>query len=217
MFSFCRCTKLASPTSSSTPARRRTMHWKAAVLYVSDVLLCNFVFFPCMVCYWRGIWDLTGVYIFPERTPLNHWIATLIGFTTLAGYWLYPLAQDFFSVRRTTSPVLYVIGTRLCIFVYAIPQMMLWRGVWSLGDYYLGTSVQLAAAFLACCYALLITFRSTRTLMFSPMIVIRDTREDVLVPSTRFHAQVCIVLLVTVVCGVCFCLHFLSNGYRYCV
>jgi len=108
---------------------RRQWPWK-----VADCTLCIFVFFPSMVFYWRGIWDLLGVYIYPDNEPLCHWVITGIGSCTILSYGIFPLLTQALEGSRKS---VYVLVTRTFMFIHGDLSMTYWRGVWMLGDYYL--------------------------------------------------------------------------------
>jgi len=58
--------------------------------HVADSLLCLLVFFPSMLCYWRGIWDLYGVYLFPDDPLWCDWATFALGCGALLGYFYQP-------------------------------------------------------------------------------------------------------------------------------
>ena len=159
-------------------------------IQTADVLLCNFVFFPALVCYWRGLWDLLAVYIYPGQKPLNHWMVTLIGSFSILGYFVFPLVDAYYSQIKHTSSTLYFIGTRFCLFVYGVISLAYWRGVWELFDYYLGKNPIPAMALFVCSFMLLAGCRACRTTIYSPVVIYLDTRKNVLVPATCFRSKV---------------------------
>jgi hypothetical protein len=166
------------------------MYWKKGVLIGVDVLLANFVLFPCIICYWRGVWQLYDMYVFPSIIPLSDWVTITIGAVSLAGYFLYPLSGSVVSQLRDSHPVWCFILTRVSFFIYAPFQLAVWNGVWGLADYYLTTNPSIAAGALLCGYVVLVVLRTSRSVLYPPVIVVVDTRDDALQPNLRFDSQV---------------------------
>ena len=109
---------------------------KESCLRAADSFLALILFFPAMVCYWRGIWDLMGNAIALER-PLQDWVACAIGGCTVFGYFLHPWMG---RVLSTSKRWVYVVMSRIYLFFFAAVYMTYWRGVWSLGDWYMVNS-----------------------------------------------------------------------------
>ena len=155
---------------------------------VADSVLCLLLFFPSMLFYWRGIWDLFGVYVYPDDEPKNHWVTTGIGACSIIGYFVYPLLDRLFTSR---SGFVYILVSRVALYVYGVFAMAYWRGVWCLADYYLlQFGWEGGAIGLVISHTLLLLLRSSRSAIFPPFSVILDTRDDVLIPATRFQTKV---------------------------
>lgn len=157
---------------------------------LADSTLVIFLFFPSMVFYWRGIWDLYGVYIVPYEIPEHQWwIVTGFGACSIVGYFAAPFLSYLLSF--TQSKVLRAIAIRVYLFAFAILAMAYWRGVWGVADVYLlelGWSVSVAG--LCISHGFLLVLRCSRTTIFPPFIVNLDTRKDVLGVSTCFQTEV---------------------------
>ena len=95
-------------------------------LHALDCALSLFLFFPSMLAYWRGIWDLLGVYIIPEQEPLCHWLTTGLGACALLNYFTLPLLDHWLSRDRRLT---YFLVTRLHMVVMGLLNMAYWRGV----------------------------------------------------------------------------------------
>ncbi len=157
-------------------------------LYIGDALLCSFLFFPLMVSYWRGIWDLWGAYIIPDQPEIQNWVLLGIGSATISGYFCHPLLA---YVLRDSGKWAYIIASRLYMVVFASIQMAYWRAVWSLEDHYLlPLGWYVAPIQYVVCATVLLVCKCHRTVIFSPLVVPLDIRPDVLIPSTKFGVQV---------------------------
>ena len=65
------------------------------LLKVLDIVLILFVLHPCMVLYWRGIWDLWGVYVNPKPFPANQWKILCVSCSTIFGYFIGPKLNEY--------------------------------------------------------------------------------------------------------------------------
>ena len=174
---------------------RLSVSCRHALLVAADSALALFVFFPSLISYWRGIWDLIGVYIFPGREPLNHWTTAAIGSMSIFGYFLLPwlknTLQPLKKSKRRSTRILYFISSRCYMYLYAAFYMAFWRGLWSLGDHYMlpygwkGDLIMLVSL-----YAVLALLRSARTIIFPPYVVTLDTRNGLMEASTRLGMKV---------------------------
>jgi len=169
---------------------------------VVDNAICLFVFFPSFVFYWRGIWDLLGVYVFPGQEPLCHWTIAGIGAFTIFGYAAFPLLEHALPRKKTLfNKILFLISTRLVMFVYGGLSMSFWRGIWLACDFYLIQYGWLGAlvSFIIC-YGIMVVLQVTRTCIFPPFFTNPDTRprEELLAVYTRFGTKVYLLY--------CFCI-----------
>lgn len=158
-------------------------------LHISDSLLCIFILFPANLLYWRGTWDLWGVYINPKPYyPAPQWILLAVSLTSfIVGYFLFPLLDWTINKKRTLS---YFTATRACLWIYGAFYMSYWRAVWETVDYYVPSGVLACLLQFVVTYGILLALRSARTCIFSPFYVSLDTRDNVLLHDTRFNTSV---------------------------
>lgn len=163
--------------------------------HFADSSLCLLVFFPSMVFYWRGIWDLFGVYISPSSVLTCNWVVFGIGCLTILEYFLHPAIRYF--LQNVRSRFVYVIISRVYMYFSGVILMAYWRGVWTLADYYLQKyGWQSGLVGLLTCYPLLVLSVTSRSVIFPPFIVNLDTGPNVLVPSTKFQTQVNLLVVM---------------------
>jgi hypothetical protein len=153
-----------------------------------DCCINILVIFPAIICNWRGTWDVLGVYIFPDQTPLNHWVTTAIGFCSVfLGYFIFPPLGN--RLRGCRHGV-FLVGSRLAMYVYSILFICIWRGVWNLLDHYMTSNWRLSLIGYFICSLILLVFRSFRAAMWPPLIAFLDKKQAVLVPAPRFGTKV---------------------------
>jgi len=157
-------------------------------LTVVDTLWAFFVCFPILCSYWRGSWDLLGYYILPGYEPLNYWVMTAVGATYVGTFWFLPQIERYLH-SSGTSRVKYVIISRALLMYQGLLFMFLWRGVWGLAEYYLGTELTHAWIWMAFTLVLLMLLGVLRSTLWPPYFVCVDTRKDLLKPIARFGSQ----------------------------
>ena len=156
-------------------------------LQAGDSILCCFLFFPCMLCFWRGIWDLTGFYLNPDNTVEGDWLIFGVGCCSIVGYFTHPLLDKYLP---RSNKILYVVVTRVYMYLHAILYMSYWRGVWELGEKYISEDRQVNLVLFVTFLLILLLLRSFRSALFPPFCVVLDTRDDLLEPAPRFGSKV---------------------------
>ena len=175
----------------SGPGPSRPLHYftqrKRFILQSGDSCLCLFIFFPAMVAYWRGIWDFSGALINPGGEALGEWRIVGIGSLGFLGYGILPWLKKCAGERNS---VRYIIVSRVFMYFHGACNMMYWRSVWLLADWYIepGWKNDLRAIILTA-FPLLIS-RGFRNTIFPPFYTALDTRKDLLEPFTRFGSKV---------------------------
>ena len=159
-------------------------------LHVCDVLCTVFVFFPLMVMYWRGIWDLWGVFIFPNDPYKRTMICVPIGSLSVFFHFAAPAVERSLRSYKKASRKCYYFLVRVYMYAYSTFYMCYWRSVWETADLYMSGETWAHGVTWLVCWMLLICFGVMRTAIFPPYIINLDTRDDVLGVYTRFSAKV---------------------------
>ncbi len=158
------------------------------LLQTGDTIFCCFLFYPLMLCYWRGIWDLWGVWINPEDEIFWDWITFAVGSCSALGYFLLPVLNRYLNREHRVK---FVVVTRIYMYLQAALYVCYWRGGWVLGDYYYtGQGWQYALISLTVCLLLLLSLRGLRMVVFPPLCTSLDTRPDLLDANPRFGTLV---------------------------
>jgi len=152
-------------------------------LRAADSVLALLIFFPSLVIYWRGSWDLIQSIIFPGREPLCWWVITAIGCCKVFSYYAIPLFNKYITPDKKWT---YIIVGRLFLILHGALYMFIWRGVWGLGDYYVTNEWKWALVQTYVVIAVLILFRVLRHAMWPPFVTALDKHTKVFVASNRF-------------------------------
>ena len=158
-------------------------------LCITDSCLSLFVFFPLAILQWRGTWDLQDLYFVPNNIFVSSWYSLCAG---TVGSILMQIWQPFFN--NTVSPsdgVLYLIVSRLHLYVCSWVVLCYWRGMWNLLDLYLTEAWPNSVAILVVCQLITFATRTSRNNVGLPVsIPMLDTDDDLLAPDTAFKSNV---------------------------
>jgi hypothetical protein len=159
-----------------------------AWLRLADSVITFFVFWPFLVACWRGTWDLVGHYMIPQYPLASRWAILGLGMCGAPiGYFIFPSLGKYLKKK---NKVTYYVGSRIAMYVYSILYMTLWRGVWTLLDYYVEEDPFWLYSSTAFFYLLAVCLRLVRAIMWPPMVTMLDHRHSILVPVTRFGSKV---------------------------
>ena len=114
---------LDSQKQKKSSARRRFF------LQLADSVICLFIMFPVLVCYWRGIQDILTVFVFPSHRVLNILSVTAVGLLTPAGYLVAPVLDRWMEGRHDTW--LHWFVTKVFMLTYGELFMCMWYGLWN--------------------------------------------------------------------------------------
>ena len=157
-------------------------------LHVLDSLLSLFIFFPLNILFWRGAWDLWGLYVDPQPVyPSPRWLLLAVSLLAYSSYFVAPLLDRLLQSSRSLS---YFVSTRLFLIVSATLHLSLWRGLWETFDALQSSAWIVCVLQFVLSYGLLLFLCCARTCIFAPFYVAIDTRHDLLRVGTRFITTV---------------------------
>ena len=148
------------------------------VTYVIDFLLAAVVFGPLVSIYWYCTWSFLDAYLLKESLLLSSIVSNATGLAILLPCYLFQIDlqrfYDYLAGRpRFAKPVRFM--TRV-VYVYLVSLAIVcqWRGLWNICDLYLFSDwiSQLSLSIVALAYFSLT--RSTRSLLATPFILVRD-------------------------------------------
>ncbi|XP_050304957.1 uncharacterized protein LOC126742356 isoform X2 [Anthonomus grandis grandis] len=101
------------------------------LLSVFDVLFSALIVAPCVIIFWRGIWDLMAVYIYPEDLILSTIVSTIFG---ICGRMLSALCQTQLedSFHPKMGKISWYLASRVYTIVMGVVVINSWRGPWEL-------------------------------------------------------------------------------------
>ncbi|XP_002074275.2 uncharacterized protein LOC6651766 [Drosophila willistoni] len=168
--------------SADTP--RRDMH--ELLLELLDVLISCLLVAPCVIAYWRGTWELMGVFLFPTSLPLSALASFLIGGL---GHFVFTITQNFFKdhIHPDKRRLTYYVVSRLYTAIFGIVCVNMWRGAWMLCDWLTSIeSLAIISVVTVVSLLFLVATRTLRNLGAAPYTVTMDHKSDFFEVDTMF-------------------------------
>lgn len=109
--------------------RRSKNTYHSLLLHLVDLSFTSFISGPLVVGYWRGTWNLSSEYLFPQN-KLHSLIASLV--LGIIGHLVFTIFQDTFKglFDPNEHRLSFYIGSRLYTSIFAIICVNTWRGGW---------------------------------------------------------------------------------------
>ncbi|KAH8389116.1 uncharacterized protein LOC110177654 [Drosophila serrata] len=163
---------------------RRDLH--ELLLEILDVMISCLVVAPCVIAYWRGTWELMGVYLFPKSLPLSAMASFLIGGV---GHFVFTITQNFFKehIHPDRRRLTYYTVSRIYTAIFGIVCVNMWRGAWLLCDWLTSVdSLIIVCVVTAIALIFLVATRTLRNLGAAPYTVTMDHKTDYFEVDTMF-------------------------------
>lgn len=160
-----------------------------ALLTVLDTLFASLVVTPLVVGYWRSVWCLTDIYLFPEDDVISALSSTAIG---VAGHMVFTLNQ--FVLSRNFCPdkgrIAFYLVSRLYTVVFGVVCVNGWRGPWHLLHFQSKSEINsILATTIVSVVALAVT-RTVRNIISTPFGVCADNAKGYFDVITMFRVSV---------------------------
>lgn len=154
-----------------------------------DFVFSNAVSAPLVVGFWRGLWEILDIYLFPKHPSASGWTSFGIGIIL---YLLFIFLQRYLREQLSSrSCFLFVPCSRIYTYLMGVAAINHWRGSWLLYDCYAGTSGNAVVVLVCISCGSLWILRSSRNAIASPFLQCVDTEPtDYFDISTRFKTKV---------------------------
>lgn len=175
-------------TTKDHQSVKRRLH---SILICSlDTLFSMAIVAPCVVVYWRGTWELSAHVLESFGLLYSSIVSLAVG---LIGYFMLAIVQR--PLERFLNPSVhrlsYFIVSRIYTFIFAFVSVNMWRGIWSLCDYFTGTdSLIITSCLTGFTFVCLLGTRTLRNLLASPFALAGDHYDGYFVVDTLFNIQV---------------------------
>lgn len=158
-------------------------------LELIDILITSAVVGPLVVIYWRGTWNLSTIFIFPDQPLYSALTSTLVGNAgqLVCTYFNAHLCRKFHPNKHR---LLFYIASRTYTYVYGIICVNTWRGVWQLLAVCTEQTFSNVLWQTGVSLVLLCLLHTLRNLSASPFSISLDAPDDYFAVPTMFKKAV---------------------------
>lgn len=161
------------------------------ILSILDTFFSSIIVAPLVVGYWRSVWELMGIYVYPDDFLVSAWVSTAIG---LIGHLVFMLLQH--NLEKCLHPdqnrILFYVLSRLYTGCFAFICVNGWRGPWQLLELLTSNmAIELISPLLTI-FAILILgcAKALRNVSATPFAIANDSAEGYFVVLTMFRFRV---------------------------
>lgn len=156
-----------------------------ALLSVLDRLFASLILTPAVVSYWRSVWVLMSIYVFPDDELYSAIASTAIG---IIGHLFFTLTQHVFEhLHPDKNRLVYYATSRAYTFCFAFIGVNGWRGPWNLLDQVTITEGGTVAATALVGVIALAAIRALRNVTAPPFAIATDYVEGYFKVVTMFR------------------------------
>ncbi|KAI4461662.1 fuseless isoform a [Holotrichia oblita] len=158
-------------------------------LCILDSAFSAVVIAPAVVGYWRSVWGLMGIYVYPDDIVMGGIVSIVIG---VVGHIVFALTQKFFErhLHPDKKRILFYICSRIYTTCFAIVCVNGWRGPWLLLDYYFNYDLTIFPSLAGISVIALGLMRTLRNVSAPPLALVTDHVEDYFTVPTMFRVKV---------------------------
>ncbi|EFN66867.1 hypothetical protein EAG_04771 [Camponotus floridanus] len=168
--------------------RRSSNRLHYAILTILDTIFSALMIAPAVVGYWRGTWELSDFYVYPNEPVLSTFASIAIGFT---GLFVFNVLQH--SLVDILHPdkhrLSYYLGSRLYTSVFGLCCVNAWRGIFNALDIYTEQTPGTIVATTAVSLLALGIMRAIRNLSAPPFALVLDSCSGYFEVQTMFRVN----------------------------
>lgn len=159
-----------------------------ALLAVLDGVFSAAVVTPAVVTFWRSVWELMGLYVYPDNELYGALISAGIG---VFGHLLFALSQHYFEYfHPDRNRVLYYVVSRFYTMCFAFVCVNGWRGPWTILDLYTEKDFTTVMATTVVGVVALAAIRALRNVSAPPCSLVTDHVQGYFEVVTMFRVTV---------------------------
>lgn len=167
--------------------QRNNLH--DAFLTFLDMAFASVIITPLVVTHWRGSWNLSRMFLFPEDLLYSGIASISIG---IIGQFIFTYYQDTLTnyfhpdKRRLT----YMFVSRFYTLFYGFIGINSWLGMWDILDFYCPVDCYTLTMLTLITAILLMICKGLRNVQSPPFGISTDNSEDYFVVVTMFKSSV---------------------------
>ncbi|XP_012253514.2 uncharacterized protein LOC105684613 isoform X2 [Athalia rosae] len=176
----------ASVTGALENRSSNSVHY--TILTVLDTIFSTCVAAPAVVGYWRGTWELSDVYIYPDNEVISCIVSIIIGFS---GFFVFNVTQHFLDefFHPDKHRLSYYLGSRCYTALFGFCCVNVWRGVWQALDLATGLLPSTVFATTGIGLLALALLRALRNIAAPPISLSVDSCPGYFVVPTMFRVD----------------------------
>ncbi|XP_017781763.1 PREDICTED: uncharacterized protein LOC108566416 isoform X2 [Nicrophorus vespilloides] len=159
-----------------------------AFLSFLDSVFSAAVVTPAVVAFWRSVWELMGLYVYPNNSLYSAITSTIIG---VLGHLMFALSQHAFEYfHPDKNRMVYYLVSRVYTVCFAFVCVNGWRGPWSLLDIYTQPNLTSVVVPTALGVVALASIRALRNVSAPPCAIVTDYVKGYFEVVTMFRVPV---------------------------
>ncbi|KMQ96684.1 hypothetical protein RF55_3016 [Lasius niger] len=169
--------------------RRSSNRLHYAILTILDTIFSAFMVAPAVVGYWRGTWELSDFYVYPNEPVFSSFASIAIGFI---GLFVFNVLQHTLNdiLHPDKHRLSYYLGSRLYTSVFGLCCVNAWRGAWKALDIYTEQTPGTAVATIVVSLLALGIMRAIRNVSAPPFSLVLDSCPGYFEVQTMFRVNI---------------------------
>lgn len=155
-------------------------------LTILDLLISMLLVSPAVVGYWRSVWELMDVLVFPENALISATVSFVIG---VCGQLFFSLSRKLFSKNffLSRNRVVFYVVSRTYTVCYSFIGINSLRGLWYLLDMNSNRFIFMSTVTAV---ITLIVLRGLKNISSSPCVIVTDGVDGYFDLTTMFRISV---------------------------
>ncbi|XP_071637613.1 LOW QUALITY PROTEIN: uncharacterized protein [Temnothorax longispinosus] len=159
-----------------------------AILTILDTIFSALVAAPAVVGYWRGTWELSDFYVYPDEPVFSSFASITVGFT---GLFVFSVVQHGLDdvLHPDKHRLSYYLGSRFYTGVFGFCCVNAWRGAWKALDIYTELTPGTVSATTIISLLALGIMRAVRNVSAPPFSLVLDSCPGYFEVQTMFRVN----------------------------
>ncbi|XP_060529868.1 uncharacterized protein LOC132704106 [Cylas formicarius] len=159
------------------------------LITVLDLLFSSLVVCPCVVGYWRSVWTLMDIYVFPSDKLLSSTVSIVIG---TIGHLFFLTFQTVLEARfhPNRNRILFYVVSRTYTVCFAFVCVNGWRGPWDILSVQTNSDIKNLTVMTSVGLVALISMRALRNVASPPCVIVNDNVKGYFEVLTMFRVTI---------------------------
>lgn len=157
----------------------------ATFLHFIDIIFSSTILAPAVILYWRGTWNLMGLFLFSHNPQLSAIISLSAG---ILGHLLFNIFQEKFkkNLHPDKHRITYLVCSRIYTYAYGLACVNCWRGGWILMEHHVPYNISTIFTITFVSTIILVLMKGTRNICATPFAVSTDHSKGYFTVPTMF-------------------------------